>query len=146
MIRVLVFLAFASTAQAGSAWDMFVARCLDPFENHALAIHAGLQAQPRDQMHAALTVFGPSDEGYLLLLDAAPSEGERACAVLNPSVQGPEAAFLDWAEAAVQDGRYRAEGETALLSVEWIEPRLRFDVAYSAQGTLYEILETDLES
>ena len=135
----------ATGALAETAWEMFVARCLDPYENHALAIHQGLTAQPAEQMRDGVTVFGPSPNGYLLVLDALPDMGERACAVHDPRAAGPEPAYLDWVDAALGRARY-VPRDGALSSNEWIEPQLQFEARFGASGAVYEIIETELES
>lgn len=146
MIRSLtVFLLLTGTAQAADAWEMFVARCLDPYENQALAIHSGLPEQPAEQMRDGETVFGPSAEGYLLVLNAAPEEGERSCAVHVPGSAAPDTAYLDWVDRAIAREMY-VPLDGMLSSNEWIEPQLHFEARFGAGGAVYEIIETELES
>jgi len=134
----------AGTAQAGTAWDMFVARCLDPFEHQGVAITDGLPAQPVDQMHRARRVFGPSRDGHLLVLDAAPSVGERSCGV-EAVGQHVSPAATAWRAAQVVSARYVVDGAW-LVSNEWIEPRVMVRQEMSAARTVYAVVETDLES
>ncbi|MEO9820563.1 MAG: hypothetical protein ABJ370_17595 [Paracoccaceae bacterium] len=137
--------ASVGNAHAETAWEMFVARCLDPYENLALAIHDGLNEQPADQMRDAETVFGPSSDGYLLVLNAAPEEGDRACAVHDPSATEPEPAYLDWIDNAMQRQLY-VPVDGMLSSNEWIEPQLQFEARFGDGGAVYEVIETELES
>ncbi len=123
---------------------MFVARCLDPFEHQTLPIVDGLAPHPIDQMHEARRVYGPSAEGYLLVLDAAPALGDRACAVEVPHA-APSQDAQAWQEAQIATGRYVPEGEW-LMSNEWIEPRVMMRAEQSDARTLYAVVETDLES
>ncbi len=141
----MVLALVGETAQAGTAWDMFVSRCLEPYENLALAIHKGLDEQPADQMRDAETVFGPSSEGYLLVLNAAPVEGERTCAVHDPSARTLESGYLNWVEQVMQRQLY-VPIDGMLSSNEWIEPQLQLEARFGESGAVYEIIETDLES
>lgn len=137
----------ATAAPAASAWDMFVARCLDPYENLALAIHAGLDQQPAEQMREGQTVFGPTPEGHVMTINVLPDEGERACAVRAAGEsRGDVTAFAAWRAEAVLSGRYAEDSDGTLLSGEWIEPRLRVDVQQGTSGARYEVIETELES
>ncbi|WP_299378216.1 hypothetical protein [uncultured Tateyamaria sp.] len=131
-------------AQAGTAWDMFVARCLDPFEHQTLPVISGLDAHPIDQMHEARRVYGPTDEGYLLVVDAAPSEGDRACAIEVPGEERTQAE-LAWRYDQLSSGRYAPEGSW-LVSNEWIEPRVKVRTQVTDVRTSYSVVETDLES
>ena len=137
--------ASVGTAQAETAWEMFVDRCLDPYENQALAIHDGLNEQPAEQMRDGETVFGPTSEGYLLVLNAAPEEGERTCAVHDPSASELEAAYSDWINNAMQRQLY-IPVDGILSSNEWIEPQLQFEARFGDGGAVYEVIETELES
>ena len=142
---VCLGLAFgANAAQAGTAWELFVARCLDPFEHLSLPVVDGLKAQSIDQMHEARRVYGPTAEGYLLVLDVAPREGERACLV---EVAGKEVsqAETEWRAVQTSQGRYVPNGGW-LISNEWIEPRVKMRSKATAARTVYEMVETDLES
>ena len=140
----LLLLMGAGTAHAGSAWDMFVARCLDPFEHQSLPIVDGLDPLPVDQTHAARRVYGPSAEGYVLVLDGAPEIGERACAVIvSRKDLSPQADV--WLDAQMTAGRYVPEGGW-LMSHEWIEPRVMVRAEQSDTGSLFVVVETDLES
>lgn len=134
----------AGPALAGDAWDMFVARCLDPFEHQTLPVVNGLTPQPVDQMRKARRVFGPSEEGYLLVLDAAPRDGDRACAVEVPGEDVSEAADA-WARLQASTRRYVRDGAW-LVSNEWIEPRVKVRIAADMARTAYTVVETDLES
>lgn len=135
---------FAGSAQAGTAWETFVARCLDPFEHQSLPVVDGLRAQPIDQMHEARRVFGPTQEGYILILDAAPRVGERACIVEVPGQAGSRDGMI-WRAAQLLQNRYVSEGAW-LVSTEWIEPRVKVRIETRAERTIYAVLETDLES
>ncbi len=135
----------ATAASAETAWEMFVARCLDPYENQALAIHEGLPEQPAEQMRDGETVFGPSPEGYLMVLNAEPIDGERACSVHDPAAEGPDAGYLDWVETSMGREMY-VPLDGMLTSNEWIEPQLHFEARFGANGAVYEIIETELES
>lgn len=139
---VLVLLPGTASADA---WEMFVARCLDPFEHQSLAIVDGLKAQPIDQMHDARRVFGPTVEGYLLVVDAAPSVGERACGVEFAGNEMSQGA-ADWLSQQAETGRYEPDQAQWLVSNEWIEPRVMVRTEVTAIRTAYEIVETDLES
>ncbi|WP_299284095.1 hypothetical protein [uncultured Tateyamaria sp.] len=147
MIRLglsVVALALAGGAQAGTAWEMFVTRCLDPFEHQGVAIVDGLTAQPIDQMHEARRAFGPSADGHVLVVDNAPSVGERACGV-EAAAADPSEAELAWRYAQLSAGRYAPEGDW-LVSNEWIEPRIMMRSDISGARASYWIVETDLES
>ncbi len=132
-------------AAAADAWDMFVARCLDPFEHQSLAVVDGLSPQPVDQMLDASHVFGPTDEGYILVLNAAPRDGERACAVEYAGHEVSQGA-ADWLAEQADTGRYVPAPTPWMMSNEWIEPRVMMRVEVTAVRTAYEIVETDLES
>jgi len=134
----------AGPALAGDAWDMFVARCLDPYEHLTLPVVDGLVPQPVDQTRKARRVFGPSEEGYLLVLDAAPRDGERACAVEGPGQDMSEAADA-WVQLQTVTRRYVRDGAW-LVSNEWIEPRVKVRIAADMARTAYTVVETDLES
>lgn len=143
-IVCLALITAAGSARAGTAWEMFVERCLDPFEHQSLPIVDGLAPQPGDQMHDARRVYGPSAEGYLLVLDAAPTVGERACAVEVPRAERSNDAQA-WQEAQIAEGRYVPENGW-LMSHEWIEPRVMMRAELSDNRTFYTVVETDLES
>lgn len=134
-----------TAASAETAWEMFVARCLDPYENQALAIHDGLPEQPAEQMRDGETVFGPSPEGYLMVINAAPIEGERTCSVRDPGAEGPDPGYLVWIDKAMARQTY-VPLDGMLSSNEWIEPQLQFEARFGAGGAVYEIIETELES
>lgn len=134
----------AGAVQAGAAWDMFEARCLDPFEHQAEAVVSGLAAQPVDQMHDAKLVFTGSD-GLILVLDAAPREGNRSCAVVTQGADALDDGYVRWAGAVTAERRYVADGDV-LASAEWIEPQVHVAVTLDASGATYTVLETDLES
>lgn len=134
----------AGAAQAGTAWDMFVARCLDPYEHLTIAITEGLQLQPIDQMHEARQVFGPTPEGYLLVLDEAPSVGVRTCSVELAGKEKTDAE-LAWRYDQLRKGLYVPDGEW-LVSNEWIEPRVIVRTKSTDAHTIYVVAETDLES
>lgn len=134
----------AGPALAGDAWDMFVVRCLDPFEHLTLPVVDGLEPQPVDQARKARRVYGPSEEGYLLVLDAAPRDGERACAVEVPG-QDMSGAAQAWARLQTVTQRYVRDGAW-LVSNEWIEPRVKVRIAPDMARTVYSVVETDLES
>ncbi|WP_415404611.1 hypothetical protein [Tateyamaria sp. SN3-11] len=144
LLAICATFAISGAAQAGTAWDMFVARCLDPFEHQTLPITDGLKAQPIDQMHEARRVYGPTEEGFVLVLDAAPSEGERAC-VVEVAAKEMTDAELAWRYAQLSAGRYAPEGAW-LVSHEWIEPRVMVRTGSSQARTFYAVVETDLES
>lgn len=135
----------AGTAQAETAWDMFTARCLEPYENQALAIHDGLKAQSADQAQEGETVFEPTPEGFILVLNTAPDEGERSCSVHNPSASEPDQAYVSWIENAM-DRQVYVPVDGVLSSNEWIEPQLQFEGNFNDDGVTYEIIETELES
>lgn len=132
-------------AASADAWAMFVDRCLDPYEHQSLAIVEGLTAQPIDQMHEAVRVFGPTDEGYFLVVNAAPREGERACAVEFPGHEASQAA-ADWLAEQTDTGRYVPGTPPWIMSNEWIEPRVMMRAEFTDARTAYEIVETNLES
>ncbi len=135
----------APLAAQADAWDEFVARCLDPYEHLSFEVVSGLDPQPVDQMHDARRVYGPTDEGYLLVLDAAPSLGERACSVEFAGAEDSQAAHA-WMVEQLASGRY-ATGENGwLVSQDWIEPRLMVRAETSNARTYYAVVETDLES
>ncbi|WP_299367354.1 hypothetical protein [uncultured Tateyamaria sp.] len=146
MIKVwaLCLCLFPVAAQAGTAWDMFVARCLDPFEHQTLPIVGDLAEQPVDQMHEARRVYGPTDEGYLLVLDAAPTVGERACAV-EQAGKDMSPGGAAWRAEQLATGRYALDGAW-LVSNEWIEPRVMVRMDVSRARTTFAVVETDLES
>ena len=142
-----VWFVMAGAAYSAGLWQVFVERCLDPYEHHALAIHAPLTAHPQDSMHDAKTVFGPTVEGYLMSLDAAPSEGERACAMYVAAAESAAlTGFHNWRSDALAQRRYEEISQDVFLSVEWSEPRLRLRVKFDESGTFFEIVETNLES
>ncbi len=132
-------------AAQADAWDEFVARCLDPYEHLSFEVVSGLDVQPVDQMHDARQVYGPTEEGYLLVLDAAPSIGERACSVEFAGVEDSQAA-RDWMIEQVASGRYALGDDGWLVSQDWIEPRLMVRAEASKARTYYAVVETDLES
>ncbi|MEP2891917.1 hypothetical protein [Tateyamaria sp.] len=134
----------AGAAQAGTAWDMFVARCLDPFEHLTLAVTEGLQAQPIDQMHEARLVYGPTPEGYLLVLDEAPSVGVRTCAVEFVGKEMTQAE-LAWRDEQFAKNLYVPDGDW-LVSNEWIDPGVMMRTKSTDSHTTYVVVETDLES
>jgi len=127
------------------AWDEFVARCLDPYEHLTLEVVAGLEPQPLEQMHEAQRVFGPTEEGYLLVLDAAPTSGERACAIEYAGLEQSQAAH-DWMVEQLASGRYVTGEDGWMVSQDWIEPRLMVRAETGMSRTYYAVVETDLES
>lgn len=133
----------ATVAKAETAWEMFTARCLDPYENQALAIHDGLAEGAEGE--AGETVFGPSEDGYFLILNAMPDEGERSCAVRHPASPDPDADYLEWVDKSLKRQMY-VPLDGMLSSNEWIEPQLQFEARFGAEGAVYEIIETELES
>lgn len=135
---MLAILALPAVAQAGPGWDAFVARCLDPFEHQSLPIVDGLDAQPADSMHEARRVFAGHD--FVLFLDAAPTEGERACAV-EPAHKGDDPMARDWVTVQLAKGRY-VQDAGWLVSHEWIEPRVMVQI----EAGTFRVVETDLES
>ncbi|WP_299704680.1 hypothetical protein [uncultured Tateyamaria sp.] len=130
---------------AGSAWDMFEARCLDPYEHLTEPVVDGLAVQPVDGMHESLRAYGPTDDGYLLVLDAAPAAGERTCSVYKLGNTDFEPAFVSWAEANKISGRYLPE-PGRYVSNQWIEPQLHLMAEIRPEGLHYQVMETDLES
>ena len=134
----------AGAAQAESAWDMFVARCLDPYEHLTLAVTEGLQKQPIDPANETRQVFGPTPEGFLLVLDEAPNEGVRSCAVEWAGQEKTEEE-LAWRYDQLSEGLYVPDGEW-LVSNEWIEPRVIVRIDTTDELTIYTVVETDLES
>jgi len=135
---MLAALVLPAAAQAGPGWDAFVARCLDPFEHQSLPIVADLNPQPADPMHDARRVFAGPD--FVLFLDAAPTEGARACAV-EPAHAGDDPVARDWMAAQLTQGRY-VQDAGWLVSQEWIEPRVMVRIETGA----FRVVETDLES
>ena len=125
-------------AQAGPGWDVFVARCLDPFEHQTVAIVGDLTEQPADQMHDAVRVYAA--DGFTLLLDAVPALGDRACAVEIQGA-GQDKMARAWMEAQLSSGRYQRDADW-LVSNEWIEPRVMVRIDDGA----FRVVETDLES
>jgi hypothetical protein len=144
LVMLGVFWASASAAQVGTAWEMFVHRCLDPFEHQTLPVVDGLRAQPVDQMHEARRVFGPTPEGFVLVLDAAPKVGERAC-IVEVATEEITQAEVAWRHTQLSEGRYTPDGDW-LVSHEWIEPRVMVRSEASPSRTFYTVVETDLES
>ena len=134
----------ATAVLGGPAWDMFQARCLDPYEHQTEPVVEGLDRQPVDQMHEAQLVYAGRD-GLLLVLDAAPSDGNRSCSVVTPSVDGMDDGYLDWVRDVTQRQIYVPEGDM-LASAEWIEPQVHVAATLDAVGATYRVLETDLES
>ena len=135
----------AGAAQAETAWETFVDRCLDPFEHQTEPVVSGLNAQPIDQMHEAQRTYGPDNHGHLLVIDAAPREGDRSCSVFKLGGTAVEPTFSDWAMQSVDQGRY-VRGSDRFASNEWIEPQLHLMAKIRPEGVQYTVLETDLES
>ncbi|WP_299044527.1 hypothetical protein [uncultured Tateyamaria sp.] len=140
----LVCLALAGAAQAGAAWNMFQARCLDPYEHLTEPVTDGLAQQLADQMRDAELVFAAVD-GLLLVLDAAPDDGNRACAVHELGADMLDVAYLDWVADVTRRQIYVPEAGM-LVSDAWIEPQVHVEASIDGQGVVYRVLETDLES
>lgn len=147
MIRVLALLGvmLPGPVWAGSAWEMFEARCLDPYEHLTEPVIDGLAAQPVDGMHENLRTYGPTADGYLLVLDAAPTVGERTCSVYKLGNADFEPSFASWAEVNKTTGRYLQE-PGRYVSNQWIEPQLHLMAEVRPEGLHYQVTETDLES
>ena len=130
------------TVQAGPAWDMFQARCLDPFEHQAEPVVQGLEQA--DKRSVAQLVFH-DDAGLRLVVDAAPEDGLRACAVSEDAVDMLDPAYLAWVQDVTQRQVYVPE-DGMLASAEWIEPQVHVEATLTAGVAIYRVLETDLES
>lgn len=136
-----IALAFgAGPLQAGSGWDLFLERCLHPFEQQMAPVIADLHAQPIDQMHDARRVYGPSDKGHLLIVESAPRDGGRACLV-EVTQNETSAAETMWRSAQVSNARYRQDGDW-LVSTGWISPRVMMRSEATDVRTIYEVHET----
>ena len=104
----------------------------------------GLDRQPVDQMHEAQLVYAGAD-GLLLVLDAAPSDGNRSCSVVTPSAKAMDDGYLAWVAEVTQRQVY-VPRDGMLASAEWIEPQVHVEATLDAAGATYRVLETDLES
>ena len=140
----ILCLALAGPTQAGAAWDMFEARCLDPYEHLTEPVIDGLSPQPADQMRDAELVFAAAD-GLLLVLDAAPEDGNRACAVHELGADMLDGAYLSWVDEVTHRQTYVPDAGM-LVSDEWIEPQVHVEATLDGAGAVYRVLETDLES
>ena len=123
---------------------MFQARCLDPYEHLTEPVTDGLAPQPADQMRDAELVFAAPD-GLLLVLDAAPDDGNRACAVHALGADMLDGAYLAWVDEVTQRQIYVPDAGM-LVSDEWIEPQVHVEASIDGAGAVYRVLETDLES
>ena len=131
----------AGAASAGSAWDLFQAHCLDPFEHQTEPVVEGLE--PMAPEATQLRYRGP--EALVLVVDAAPEEGLRSCAVLEPGAEALDASYLSWVNDATEQQLYKPE-DGILASEEWIEPQVHVEAFMDGTGAVYMVVETDLES
>lgn len=147
MIKALAFVGMIlpGATWAGSAWDMFEARCLDAYEHLTEPVVDGLVAQPTDETDKNMRTYGPTEDGYVMVLDAAPVDGERSCSVHKPGQAAFEPSFDAWVDANRASGRYLPE-LGRYVSNEWIEPQLQVTSEIQAEGLRYQVTETDLES
>ena len=127
--------------QAGPAWEMFQARCLDPFEHQAEPVVQGLEQLSTLPWRSAYL----DGEGRLLVLDAAPEDGLRSCEVLEKPAVTLDPEYLDWVQDVTQRQVYVPE-DGMLASAEWIEPQVHVEATLTAGVAIYRVLETDLES
>ena len=127
--------------QAGPAWEMFQARCLDPFEHQAEPVVQGLEQLSTLPWRSAYL----DGEGRLLVLDAAPEDGLRSCEVLEKPAVTLDPEYLDWVQDVTQRQVYVPE-DGMLASAEWIEPQVHVKATLTAGVAIYRVLETDLES
>lgn len=151
MTRILiagVISAMIAPAAQADPWEEFTAVCLDAYEALNFPVVGEFREivpdQPIEGFSADAKVFGPTDSGAVVVSDPAPEEGRRACALIG----GGDAfdAFRAWRDEQLANGRYEldADGES-LISVDWVEPRLRVSAHLNGTEPEFIILETDLE-
>lgn len=132
----------AGTVQAGPAWDMFQARCLEPFEHQAEPVVEGLQKMGTRTM---IQLAYLDEAGRRLFVDAAPDDGLRSCTVAEEGVEALDQGYLNWVRDVTQRQIY-APDDGMLVSAEWIEPQVHVEATLTAGVATYRVLETDLES
>ena len=156
----LTLCCLGAAAQAGSAWETFEARCLDPFESFTPPIIDGLaelaDAKPLGAPTDTARAFGPTPEGHFVVIDAAPEEGEQSCWVVDTARDADRSGFDAWYAKQISTERYEEtpaeeldEGVLEVLSGEWIEPRIRMRAYFESvvgAGVIYEMVETYLET
>lgn len=142
----LALILAGGAAQAEGVWDVFEARCIDTFENHAPANVAGLTVH---STKGSRTFFGPITRDAYIVVDVEPSDGDRSCGLMIANSAACTSHVVHhgiWRTEAVKQNRYASSDDGMLLTTEWIEPRLKFEARSGELGTFYEIIETELES
>ena len=140
-VRALALAFVLPAAAHAGAWEDFETRCLDAFEKFAPAVVAGLGEGARDgdvTRHAL-------DGGRSLVIEHAPDDGRRACAVRDPA-GGAVPGFDAWIAQAVAAGRYVPVAAGRWRSHRWIEPVLEVHKRQSDGVLILRIVETNLEA
>lgn len=139
--RVLaVLLVLPSFASAG-AWDVFVARCLDPMENLVPPLVEDLERSGGGENAPSYLL----EDGVELVEELAPEDGLSACHVVDPSGEA-EAPFDAWIAQSLTDERYVIVDENIWHSHLWTEPVLQIEKHRDAHGLTLRILETELDA
>ena len=134
------------SATAGT-WAEFVSHCLDPYEVFAVPVVGFPQMELADRPETFsedAVFYGPSGTGSIMVTDPLPPEGARACAMMGAAADADD--FGDWRKAQIEAGRYLQERSGALLSTDWIEPKIRLHSEIADSIAVYRIVETYLES
>jgi len=138
----LIMCLVAGPGQAGPAWELFQARCLDPFEHQAEPVVDGLQQMGTRTM---VTLAYLDGAGRQLIVDAAPVDGLRSCTAAEAGTELLDPAYLDWVQEVTRRQLYVPE-DGMLVSAEWVEPQVHVEATLSGGVATYRVLETDLES
>ncbi|MGR3502182.1 hypothetical protein [Pseudaestuariivita sp.] len=143
MIRALaVVFAFAPVVASAGQFEVFSARCLDPFEHLTPPVIDGLTAMERGAGYSAY----PLPEGFVLVYETQPEDAEAACSVIGRYVRGEALRFEIWALEQAEQGRYAESGEGRWLSTTWVEPKVALELTATAESLTMRVVETDLES
>ncbi|KNG94507.1 hypothetical protein [Pseudaestuariivita atlantica] len=135
-------LVMAGEPLAAGQFEVFAARCLDPFEHFTPPIVQGLEPM---EAEAGYSAYG-LPEGFVLIYETPPAQDLAACTVLGRPARGNVLEFEIWAIDQVAIGRYEEIEAGRWLSTDWIEPKVAVELDVTAEAVAMRVRETDLES
>lgn len=141
VLSVCALILGAGAVQA-SQFEVFTARCLEPFEHFSPPVLGDMEAMEEGQGYSAYGL----PEGFVLIYETEPDEAEAACTVLGRYDRSEALRFEIWALDQVKAGRYEELDDGRWLSTTWIEPKVAVELEVSADAVAMRVLETGLES
>ncbi len=141
-LRAVCLLVATAGAAEASQFEVFTARCLDPFEHFSPPVLGGLEAMETGQGYSAYGL----PEGFVLIYETEPEDAQAACTVLGRYDRSEALRFEVWALGQVEAGRYEELDAGRWLSTTWIEPKVAVELSVSEDAVAMRVMETDLES